>query len=84
MIDSESAFKFLINAEAHKEMWKGLIYSDAGFTFLDAAALQYGHVLSEGRVVDETGRPVEGKDLVSIIDTAATQAMVEKPLWKVQ
>tara|TARA_B100000902_G_C26433570_1_gene492628 strand:- start:4 stop:258 length:255 start_codon:yes stop_codon:yes gene_type:complete len=83
LIDSDTLLKELINPEAHAKMWEGLIYSDEGRVFLLAAATQYGHTLSEGQIVDETGRPVPEAELEPIIKTAVRQAVAEKPLWRV-
>ena len=84
MIDAETAIRDLINPEAHAKMWEGLIFSDEGRVFLLAAATQYGHTVSEGQVVDETGRPVPEAELEPIIKTAVRQAVAEKPRWRVE
>ena len=84
MIDPEKMMKDLLTPDMHAEVWKGVIYSADGLVFLRAAATQFGHMLSAGQVVDETGRPAEGSELKQIIETASRQAAAEKPIWKVE
>ena len=84
MIDPEKMMKDLLTPDMHAEVWKGVIYSDAGLKFLDAAASQFGHMLSDGQVVDETGKAVTGSELKKVVETACMQAAVEKPIWKVE
>ena len=84
MIDPEKMMKDLLTPDMHTEVWKGVIYSDEGLVFLRAAATQFGHMLSDGQVVDETGKPVDGLELKQIIETASRQAAAEKPIWKVE
>ena len=84
MIDPEKMMKDLLTPDMHAEVWKGVIYSDAGLKFLDAAASQFGHMLSDGQVVDETGKAVTGSELKKVIETASRQAAAEKPIWKVE
>jgi len=84
LIEPEKMMKDLLTPDMHAEVWKGVIYSDEGLVFLRAAATQFGHMLSDGQVVDETGRPAEGSELKQIIETASRQAAAEKPIWKVE
>ena len=84
MIEPEKMMKDLLTPDMHAEVWKGVIYSDEGLVFLDAAASQFGHMLSDGQVVDETGKAVTGSELKKVVETASMQAAIEKPIWKVE
>ena len=84
MIDPEKMMKGLLTPDMHAKVWEGVIYSDAGRMFLDAAALQFGHRLSDGQVVDETGKAVTGSELKDVVEVACIQAAAEKPIWKVE
>ena len=84
MIDPEKMMKDLLTPDMHAEVWKGVIYSDEGLVFLRAAATQFGHMLSDGQVVDETGKAVTGSELKKVVEAASVQAAIEKPIWKVQ
>ena len=68
----------------HEELWEYFIYTDDARVFLKASATQYGYNLSEGKVVDETGKDVQDKELELVIKKAAQQAISEKPIWRVQ
>ena len=80
MIDPEKMMKDLLTPDMHAEVWKGVIYSDEGLVFLRAAATQFGHMLSDGQVVDETGRPAEGLELKQPLKRESQQKEFKKLL----
>jgi len=76
----------LIPTSEQVELWKSLVLSDMGRPFLLAAATAHGHTISEGEIVDETGKPIDSSSPAwdDIIHDAARQAQAERPLesWK--
>jgi len=85
LTDYETFMKESLPPNEHQELWEYFIYTDDARAFLKAAATQYGYDLSEGKVVDETGKGVQDKkELELVIRKAVQQAMSEKPIWRVQ